>query len=42
MIACALLFSLGIGLFIYDFIQYGKPTDEALNNEEDQFVEVTG
>jgi len=27
---CATMFTTGIGLFIYEFIRYGKPTDEAL------------
>ncbi|MBK9329557.1 MAG: cbb3-type cytochrome c oxidase subunit I [Sphingobacteriales bacterium] len=27
---CATLFTTGIGLFIYEFIKYGRPTDEAL------------
>ncbi|MCP4123872.1 MAG: nitric-oxide reductase large subunit [Bacteroidetes bacterium] len=42
MLACALLFAFGIGLYIVDFVKYGMPTDEALNKEdEDEFVEVT-
>jgi nitric oxide reductase subunit B len=27
------MFTVGIGLFIYDFIKYGLPTDEALEKE---------
>jgi nitric oxide reductase subunit B len=27
---CATMFTTGIGLFIYEFIKYGQPTDEAL------------
>jgi len=41
MLAAACLFAFGIGLFIVDFIKYGMPTDEALNKEEDVYVEVT-
>ena len=34
LIGAALLFTAGIVIFIYDFIKYGKPTDEALIEEE--------
>jgi nitric oxide reductase subunit B len=27
------MFTVGISLFIYDFIKYGKPTDEALEEK---------
>lgn len=30
LIVCATMFTTGIGLFIYEFIKYGLPTDEAL------------
>ncbi len=30
LILCATLFATGIVLYIYEFIKYGKPTDEAL------------
>jgi nitric oxide reductase subunit B len=30
LILCATVFTVGIGLFIYEFIRYGKPKDEAL------------
>ena len=30
LIVCATMFTTGIGLFIYEFIRYGLPTDEAL------------
>ena len=30
LICCATMFSTGIGLYIYDFIKYGRPNDEAL------------
>ena len=30
LILCATMFTVGISLFIYDFIKHGKPTDEAL------------
>ncbi len=30
LIVCATMFTTGIGLFIYEFIRYGTPTDEAM------------
>lgn len=30
LVLCATLFTVGVGMFIYEFIRYGKPTDEAL------------
>jgi len=33
LLICATMFTVGISLFIYDFIKYGKPTDEALEIE---------
>ena len=30
LLICATMFTIGIGLFIFDFIKYGRPTDEAL------------
>lgn len=30
LIICAAMFTAGIGFYIYEFIKYGKPTDEAL------------
>jgi nitric oxide reductase subunit B len=37
------MFTTGIALFIYDFVKYGIPTDEALeggNNETTSFPEI--
>ena len=33
LVLCATLFSIGIGMYIYEFIRYGKPSDEALVSE---------
>ena len=33
LLICATMFTVGIGLLIYDFIKYGRPTDEALETE---------
>jgi nitric oxide reductase subunit B len=33
LVICATMFTVGISLFIYDFIKYGKPTDEALEEK---------
>lgn len=33
LICCATMFSTGIGFYIYEFIKYGRPTDEALKIE---------
>ncbi len=30
LVTCATMFATGVGMFIYEFIKYGKPTDEAL------------
>jgi nitric oxide reductase subunit B len=30
LLICATMFATGIGLFIFDFFKYGRPTDEAL------------
>ena len=30
LVLCATLFATGVGMFIYEFIRYGRPTDEAL------------
>lgn len=30
LVTCATMFTTGIGLFIYEYIKYGRPTDEAL------------
>lgn len=35
LVICATMFTIGISLFIYDFIKYGKPTDEALDEKHD-------
>ena len=35
LVICATMFTVGISLFIYDFIKYGKPTDEALDEKHD-------
>ncbi|MCX6147125.1 MAG: nitric-oxide reductase large subunit, partial [Candidatus Kapabacteria bacterium] len=32
LICCATMFSTGVGLYIYEFIKYGKPSDEALES----------
>lgn len=32
LIACATMFSTGVGLYIYEFIKYGRPSDEALES----------
>lgn len=32
LVLCATMFSTGIGFFIYEFIKYGMPTDEALES----------
>jgi len=34
MLLCASMFAVGIGLYIYEFIKYGRPTDEALENRK--------
>jgi nitric oxide reductase subunit B len=34
LVLCATLFTTGIGIFIYEFIRYGTPTDEALETRE--------
>jgi nitric oxide reductase subunit B len=31
LLICATMFATGIGLFIFDFFKYGRPTDEALD-----------
>ena len=33
LLLCATLFTVGISMYIYEFIKYGKPTDEALVKE---------
>lgn len=35
LILCATMFTIGISLFIYDFIKHGRPTDEALEIESE-------
>ena len=30
LILCATLFTIGVGFYIYEFIRYGRPTDEAV------------
>jgi nitric oxide reductase subunit B len=32
LICCATMFSTGVGMFIYEFIKYGRPSDEALES----------
>jgi nitric oxide reductase subunit B len=34
LVLCATIFTTGITLFIIEFISYGRPTNEALRNEE--------
>ena len=36
LVLAATLFTIGIGLFIYNFIKYGQPTDEALITDTEQ------
>ncbi|MBS4070173.1 MAG: cbb3-type cytochrome c oxidase subunit I [Algoriphagus sp.] len=36
MLLCATLFTVGIGLYIYEFIKYGRPTEEALTEKTDE------
>jgi nitric oxide reductase subunit B len=33
MLLCATLFTIGISYYIYEFIRYGRPTDEALESK---------
>jgi nitric oxide reductase subunit B len=43
LLICATMFTTGIALFIYDFVKYGMPTDEALegtNGESTSFPEI--
>ncbi len=35
MLLCASLFATGVGLYIYEFFKFGKPTDEALKKHEE-------
>lgn len=35
MLLCATLFTIGIGMYIYEFIKYGRPSDEALTKKEE-------
>jgi len=35
LVICAAMFATGIGLYIYEFVKYGKPTDETLPNSTD-------
>ncbi len=32
LICCATMFTTGVGIYIYEFIKYGRPTDEALES----------
>ncbi len=41
MLAAASLFTFGVGLYIVDFLKYGKPREEAIENTEDVFVSAT-
>ncbi len=34
LVLCATMFTVGIALFMYEFIKYGRPTDEALEIEQ--------
>lgn len=36
MLLCAALFATGIGIYIYEFIKYGKPSEEALESKVDE------
>ncbi|MCB0073045.1 MAG: cbb3-type cytochrome c oxidase subunit I [Caldilineaceae bacterium] len=36
LVTCATMFTVGIGMYIYEFIKYGKPNDEALIAGTDQ------
>ncbi|MEX2568750.1 MAG: cbb3-type cytochrome c oxidase subunit I [Cyclobacteriaceae bacterium] len=42
MLINATLFTVGIGIYIYEFIKYGKPSDEALEKTREETVMVTG
>jgi nitric oxide reductase subunit B len=35
LVICAIMFTVGIGIYIYDFIKYGRPSDEAIIATED-------
>jgi nitric oxide reductase subunit B len=36
LLICATMFTTGISLFIYDFLKYGRPTDEALERTHNE------
>ncbi|MFC4871465.1 cbb3-type cytochrome c oxidase subunit I [Negadavirga shengliensis] len=36
MLLCAALFATGIGIYIYEFIKYGRPSEEALESKVDE------
>ncbi len=38
MLVCASLFATGIGIYIYEFIKFGRPTDEALEKPEKDVI----
>jgi nitric oxide reductase subunit B len=38
MLLCATLFTVGIGIYIYEFIKYGRPTDESLIKKEESVL----
>jgi nitric oxide reductase subunit B len=35
MLLCASMFATGVGLYIYEFFKFGRPTDEALKKQEE-------
>ena len=41
LIGTASLFTVGIILYIIDFVKYGRPTDEAVSPEEDVYIAVS-
>lgn len=39
MLVCASMFATGIGIYIYEFIQFGRPTDEALEKSGNDSID---
>lgn len=38
MLLCATLFTVGIGMYIYEFIKYGRPSDETFTKKEESVL----
>lgn len=38
MLVCASMFATGIGMYIYEFIKYGRPTDEAMEKSGNDII----